>query len=798
MSNKVFYLICLALVLAIGGFARAELLVNPGFEDDLAGWKAWGGGSGSGAGGYFFSSAYGATIMADGTAHGGEKYIEAVLVDEGQDGWWWNGMWVMQEHAVTEGKTYQISGWVRAGDADGAPTLIPNGIAISWEWRATAPVGDTATDERGDKLPDGVHNFAFDLTEEWTFISSTDVAPPGAQGLTVSFMAAVGVKYDLDDASYGLASIPIPVQNPGFEDSVLTEGSYNYEYPGWGYFGNEGEQGTWNLDTEYGGSAPEGENVGWVNPAFGSVGVPGGFAQVLTTTLTADTTYTLTVEVGNTPGYTWGGYAVQLLAGGTPGDTGEITVGTLLAEDNNTLTIAEDTFETSTVTYTYDPELHSGLLGEPLQIRLLNLGNVVSGDEYAETDFDNVTLSYVEVPRPKPVDPGTDGLLAYYALAGDVNDSSGNGIHGTIHNADTGGLGDGGSVWVDDSERGTVISFNGTADGAHVRAGEIPQMTLTNDFTWAFWAKQDADNTTPNDIIFGNRKDENAVDFVPRQFIKFTPTKFEWHMNDNGEDNLEYDDIPADVWLHHVVVKTADQLTYYRNGIEHSSGTFTQPLDVPQPLFFGGDNEGLEGENWNGLMSDVCIYDRALSDGEVLYLAGFRENLALNPSFESPDLGPGGTGQWADYVDDWIINAQGNCYLEDGSWEIVAPDGASTLKMWGGAAIWQQIGNVSPNTDYEISMFIGRGVDTSAVQVELWAGGDPSALPASYGIIGETVAATLIGGASLTPTIEVGQSELMGLSLNTGADFGPEDALWIRIESTGEAAWVDNVMVTIP
>ncbi|GAI54386.1 unnamed protein product, partial [marine sediment metagenome] len=172
--------------------------------------------------------------------------------------------------------------------------------------------------------------------------------------------------------------------------------------------------------------------------------------------------------------------------------------------------------------------------------------------------------------------------------------------------------------------------------------------------------------------------------------------------------------------------------------------------------------------------------------------------LTVNPSLELPDWGPAGTGQWADYVDDWIINNQGNCYLEDGSWEIVASDGVATLKMWEGAAIWQQIGNVTPNTDYEISMFIGRGFDTSAVQVELWAGGDPSALPTSFGIIGDTVGATLIGGASLTPTIDVGQSELMGLSLNTGADFGSEDALWIRIESTGEAAWVDNVMVTIP
>jgi hypothetical protein len=115
--------------------------------------------------------------------------------------------------------------------------------------------------------------------------------------------------------------------------------------------------------------------------------------------------------------------------------------------------------------------------------------------------------------------------------------------------------------------------------------------------------------------------DENAVDFVPRQFIKFTPTKFEWHMNGNGDDNLEYEDIPADVWLHHAVVKTADQLVYYRNGIEASSGTITQALDFPQPLFFGGDNEGSEGENWAGLMSDVRIYDCALSAIQIYRLA---------------------------------------------------------------------------------------------------------------------------------------------------------------------------------
>ncbi|MCP4454832.1 MAG: hypothetical protein GY809_25520 [Planctomycetes bacterium] len=52
-----------------------------------------------------------------------------------------------------------------------------------------------------------------------------------------------------------------------------------------------------------------------------------------------------------------------------------------------------------------------------------------------------------------------------------------------------------------------------------------------------------------------------------------------------------------------------------------------------------------------------------------------------NPSFEVPDLGAGGTGQWANYAEAWIIESRDTCFLEDGTWEIVAPDGVAPLKM---------------------------------------------------------------------------------------------------------------------
>jgi hypothetical protein len=232
--------------------------------------------------------------------------------------------------------------------------------------------------------------------------------------------------------------------------------------------------------------------------------------------------------------------------------------------------------------------------------------------------FDDISLNRLE-----PVDPGNDGLLAYYALDGDANDISGNGNDGTINNADTGGLGDGGSVWVDDPERGMVISFNGdNSSGAYVSTDlTIPAMTMENDFTWAFWAKQDESQGTEvpgqgDDLILGNRYAADGSD--PLEFIKFTPGNFEYYNNDPDYTvTINYDDIPGGVWIHHTGVKDGTTLTYYRNGVEAGTSTITFTIQA-NPFFMGGIPNG---ERWSGNLSDVRIYNRALSGSEVLYLA---------------------------------------------------------------------------------------------------------------------------------------------------------------------------------
>jgi hypothetical protein len=179
--------------------------------------------------------------------------------------------------------------------------------------------------------------------------------------------------------------------------------------------------------------------------------------------------------------------------------------------------------------------------------------------------------------------------------------------------------------------------------------------------------------------------------------------------------------------------------------------------------------------------------------------AGLFDPPIENPSFETTDLTSGTA--WVDYCENWIISSQGSAYLENGSW-YPAADGINTLKMWTPVAVWQQIGTWDQNIDYEISMYVGRSDAASALQVELWVGGNPSLLPLSpnqsygFGAIDTSVGATLIVGETLTPTGAVGGNELMTLILNTGTGFTPGQALWLRIQSiSGSYTYLDNVMV---
>jgi len=171
-------------------------------------------------------------------------------------------------------------------------------------------------------------------------------------------------------------AVAVPIVNAGFENPVLADGDYTGYIPGWSVV-NGGDIGVWNVQTvDFPTEAPEGANTAYV---YGATTVQ-GFGQVLsgpTGLFQLDSSYSLTVKVGNSASYNgFPGYQVQLLAGGT-----------VIAQDDNTLTVGEGGFVISTVNYTYN-STNSALVGQPLEIRLLSKG--VGSDEM---EFDDVQLT---------------------------------------------------------------------------------------------------------------------------------------------------------------------------------------------------------------------------------------------------------------------------------------------------------------------------------------------------------------------------------------------------------------------
>jgi autotransporter-associated beta strand protein len=180
------------------------------------------------------------------------------------------------------------------------------------------------------------------------------------------------------------AVTPITITNPGFELPVVEEGLYEQAPTGWSAYNGAVLGSTvyaYNPSIDdFATEAPEGSNVAGVLTLLAN-GVEKGLSQTLSTTFKEGDAYQLTVKVGYSNYFAVNpGYKIQLLAGGT-----------VIAEDDNSLSPAFGQFVTSTLNYVYDPA-DSGLVNQALQIRLINKG---LDDIQNEVAFDDVQLSVV-------------------------------------------------------------------------------------------------------------------------------------------------------------------------------------------------------------------------------------------------------------------------------------------------------------------------------------------------------------------------------------------------------------------
>jgi hypothetical protein len=83
-------------------------------------------------------------------------------------------------------------------------------------------------------------------------------------------------------------------------------------------------------------------------------------------------------------------------------------------------------------------------------------------------------------------------------------------------------------------------------------------------------------------------------------------------------------ELPMEEWLHVALTWDSGGYVVYLNGENVASGTYTGFTDVNEVANIGNDGSRAPYEAFAGLLDEVVIYSRALSTGEIRYLAGFR------------------------------------------------------------------------------------------------------------------------------------------------------------------------------
>jgi len=210
-------------------------------------------------------------------------------------------------------------------------------------------------------------------------------------------------------------------------------------------------------------------------------------------------------------------------------------------------------------------------------------------------------VMYLAGERATPVDPGTAGLVAFYALDGDPNDSSGNELHGTI-------VGDPNFV---EGQVGMAMELDGVDD--YVDSGTPPELVLTEAISIACWVNP---ALLDGDQGFAGL-DAGYVFKAHGEGVRFTTPG----ILDHSSANLT---LKAGVWQHVAATFQPGQdegLAFYLNGVETERMT-SSAINTGSGPFRIGNNQW--SELLTGLIDEVVIYGRILSAGEIRYLAGDR------------------------------------------------------------------------------------------------------------------------------------------------------------------------------
>ncbi|MCX6294007.1 MAG: fibronectin type III domain-containing protein [Sphingobacteriales bacterium] len=215
----------------------------------------------------------------------------------------------------------------------------------------------------------------------------------------------------------------------------------------------------------------------------------------------------------------------------------------------------------------------------------------------------------------------TNGLIGYWPFNGNANDESGNGINGTVMSGTT--------ISSDRNGRTSAAYYFDGIDGLN-KGISLPIRMNGIEYSTSTWFQV-------MDTIKSGQNSSQTI-FVMKPFGVFgvafnhpySPGKIMSCLGDSLDWQICAPDNPNSWnltnklnWHNLITVKTSTEYKYYLDGVLFRTQTITSNFNVPISTIYVGAIQISSGEVFRGKIDDIRIYNRALSQSEITYLATY-------------------------------------------------------------------------------------------------------------------------------------------------------------------------------
>lgn len=200
----------------------------------------------------------------------------------------------------------------------------------------------------------------------------------------------------------------------------------------------------------------------------------------------------------------------------------------------------------------------------------------------------------------------TSGLVGYWPLDGDATDSVG-GSEGELV---------GGADWVDDGRVNGAVKLDGSTGLVQISGFEL----ITDTVTFVAWINGWKQSDWAG-IVVSRGTGVTWMGFGPNDTLTYV-----W--NNNSPDTYDWQGgsaIPQNDWAMVAIAIEPDQATSYvyseADGLNQGVNAIPHIEEIIDNLKFGWDECCGDQRHFNGIIDEVMIYDRALTEDEILKLA---------------------------------------------------------------------------------------------------------------------------------------------------------------------------------